>query len=234
MASPKSYCFIYWDNSNLFIPAQDVAREKEGEYARCRVRLDFTNLMALAQSGRLVKKIRAAGSVPPSLRRLWGNLEAVGAKVKLYDRTSGGSEQQVPDYILQGSMMEDALEAAIDNVPQGTYTVVLCSGDGAGLMEGEGFFSKLKIMKRSGWNVEVLAWKGCCNRYMRHWVEENGSYVPLDDSYWSITYLEPDPNPRGVSPDYRPVQKLDLSQRPGYVPLPVSISPPVEDWDADN
>ena len=72
----NSYCFIYWDNSNLFIPAQDVAREKEGEYARCRVRLDFTNLMALAQSGRPVKKIRAAGSIPPSLHRMWGKLEA--------------------------------------------------------------------------------------------------------------------------------------------------------------
>ena len=116
----NSYCFIYWDNNNLFIPAQDVAREKEGEYARCRVQLDFTNLMALAQSGRPVKKIRAAGSIPPSLHRMWGKLEGVGAEVKLFNRTSGGGEQQVPDHILQESMVEDALDAAIDEVPRST------------------------------------------------------------------------------------------------------------------
>ena len=101
-------------------------------------------------------------------------------------------------------------------------------------MAGEGFFSKLKKMKRSGWNVEVLAWKGCCNRYMRQWVQENGNYVPLDDFYWSITYLEPDLKPHGVNPYYRQAYELDLSKRPGYVPFPVPIPPTVEDWDTDN
>ena len=109
-------------------------------------------------------------------------------------------------------------------------TVVLCSGDGAGSMEGEGFFTKLKKRKRSGWNVEVLAWQGCCNRYMKQWVQENGFYVPLDDFYWSIKYLESDPNPKGVKPYYRLAHDLDLLRRPGYAPIP----PTVEDWDTDD
>ena len=97
-------------------------------------------------------------------------------------------------------MMSDTVDGACDKVPVGTYTVVLCSGDGAGSMERGGFFTNLKKMKGGGWNVEVLGWQGCCNRYMKKWVEENGFYVPLDDFYWSITYLEPDPNPQGVKP----------------------------------
>ena len=102
----------------------------------------------------------------------------------------------MPDHILQENIMEDALDAAIDEVPRGTYTVVLCSG--LAQWSERFFFTKLKKMKRSGWNVEVLAWQGCCNRYMKQWVQDNGNYVPLDDFYWSITYLEPDPDPHGV------------------------------------
>ena len=40
-------------------------------------------------------------------------------------KRGGNLEQQVPDHILQESMMEDALDAAIDEVPRGTCTVVL-------------------------------------------------------------------------------------------------------------
>ena len=37
--------FIYWDNSNIFISAQEVAMEREGDTAvRYRVRLHFRNL----------------------------------------------------------------------------------------------------------------------------------------------------------------------------------------------
>lgn len=32
--------FLYWDNSNIFISAKDVAVEMEGEAARFRVRID--------------------------------------------------------------------------------------------------------------------------------------------------------------------------------------------------
>ena len=44
--------FIYWDNSNIFISAQQVAIEREGADARQRVRVHFRNLLALAHAGR--------------------------------------------------------------------------------------------------------------------------------------------------------------------------------------
>ena len=37
--------FIYWDNSNMFIGAQQVAVEREGEGARYRVRIHFGHLL---------------------------------------------------------------------------------------------------------------------------------------------------------------------------------------------
>ena len=44
--------FIYWDNSNIFISAQYVAVEREGDAVRYRVRVHFRNLLELARSKR--------------------------------------------------------------------------------------------------------------------------------------------------------------------------------------
>ena len=41
--------FIYWDNSNIFIGAQYVAMEREGQGARSRVRIHFGHLLELAR-----------------------------------------------------------------------------------------------------------------------------------------------------------------------------------------
>lgn len=44
--------FIYWDDSNIFISAQQVAIDREGEAVRSRVRIHFRNLLELARAGR--------------------------------------------------------------------------------------------------------------------------------------------------------------------------------------
>ena len=45
--------FVYWDNSNIFISAQQVAAEREGDSARYRVRLHFRQLLEVwPKSGR--------------------------------------------------------------------------------------------------------------------------------------------------------------------------------------
>ena len=94
-----------------------MAAEKEGGYARFRVRLDFRNLLQLAHCGCKVGNIRAAGSVPPALRTLWGRLEAqLGTDIKLYKR-DGYGEQQVPDLILTNAMQADALDAINRKAP---------------------------------------------------------------------------------------------------------------------
>ena len=66
--------FIYWDNSNIFIAAREVAVDREGPAARHRVRVEFGNLLELARAGRDIEHAIAVGSVPPELRHVWNRL----------------------------------------------------------------------------------------------------------------------------------------------------------------
>ncbi len=202
--------FIYWDNSNIFHEAQRLAEERNGgPDARYRVRINFDNVLRLAHADRPVEKAFAAGSVPPEMRQLWNRMESQGVEVQLFDRgSSGAGEQEMPDRLLQLRMLEDALDY---NGNPGI--VALLIGDGAGYLEGAGFHRTLERMHNRGWRVEILSWAHSCNQRMRRWAEDNGAFVPLDDFYDSVTFLEPSRpgHPLAVSRETVP---LDLSLRP--------------------
>ena len=201
--------FVYWDNSNIFHAAQDLADERNGDQnARYRVRMNFDNLLRLAHADRPLTKAMAAGSIPPALINLWNRLADAGLEVHLYDRGEPDrGEQETPDRWLQLRMLEDGWDY-LDN----PGTVVLLTGDGAGYNEGRGFHATLERMHQRGWKVEVLSWVHSCNRRMRSWVAANGVFVPLDDYYEAITYTNA---PRiGQEPaPARAVAELDLSGR---------------------
>lgn len=202
--------FIYWDNSNIFIEARRLAEELDsGPDARYRVRIHFANMLRLAHADRTMERAVAAGSVPPEMRQLWNSLEDKGVKVKLFDRGSPErGEQQMPDHWLQLRMLEDALDY---NGNPGI--VVLLTGDGAGYHEGSGFHSALERMHKRGWRVEILSWAHSCNPRMRIWAQTNGVFVPLDDFYHSVTFLEPS-SPGHPLAHSRDPAALDLSVRP--------------------
>lgn len=199
--------FIYWDNSNIFIEAQRLAEERNDQVdARFRVRIKFDNMLRLAHADRPLRKAMAAGSVPPELRQLWNWLEQQGVEVRLFNRIRPDlGEQEIPDRLLQLQMLEDAMDFD-------PGIVVLLTGDGAGYLEGAGFHSTLQRMRRRGWKVEVLSWRHSCNYRMREWAEENGVFVPLDDFYDAITFLEPS-LPGHRLAQSRPAAPLDLSRR---------------------
>ena len=201
--------FIYWDNSNIFLEAQRFAQERdEGPDARYRVRINFDNMLRLAHADRPLKKAIAAGSVPPEMRHLWNRMESSGVEVRLFDRGSTDrGEQEMPDRVLQLRMLEDALDYNGD-----PGVVTLLTGDGAGYLEGAGFHSTLERMRRRGWRIEILSWGHSCNQRMRRWAEENGVFVPLDDFYDSITFLEPS-RPGFELATGRNSAELDLSLR---------------------
>ena len=53
--------FVYWDNSNIFHAAQDLAEERNGDQnARYRIRINFENLLRLAHADRPLTKALAA------------------------------------------------------------------------------------------------------------------------------------------------------------------------------
>lgn len=200
--------FIYWDNSNIFTGARAAAEEREGIGARHRVRISFKAMMRLAHAERPVERASAAGSVPPELRALWNRLSGEGVQIGLFDR--GAVErgvQQAPDRMLQLQMLRDLADYNGDR-----GIAVVLTGDGQGFYEGAGFHADLERMHRRGWRVEVLSWANSCNQRMRRWVEAHGVFVPLDDFYHSVTFLNPssDDYPNA---DPRYETELDLSRR---------------------
>src|SRR5262245_32237163 len=117
---------IFWDNSNIFIPARYVATRRDGGFAENNIRIQFDNLLGLARAGRAVRAGVCVGSVPPELNVLWERLKAVGVSLKLYERGRFSRREQGVDECLQVEM----LRAATDIKPPGV--AVLLTGDGAG------------------------------------------------------------------------------------------------------
>ena len=202
--------FIYWDNSNTHISAQQVASELEGANARPRVRIDFRNILELARAEREIEQAVAVGSIPPELRYVWNGLDNEGVAIQLLD---SGAEQDVVQ-ALQTAILRNGLDYSGD-----PGIIVLLTGDGTGFdygaefYAGEGFHADLERMHRRGWRIEVLSWRHSCNRRMREWAEENGKFIALDDFYHSVTFLDR-PEPGEPLANRRYTAPLDLSQRP--------------------
>jgi len=199
--------FIYWDNSNIFISAKEVAAEREGGDARYRLRLHFHNLLHLASADRPIQHAFAVGSIPPELRHVWNRLENQGVEVQLFERGAHGREIGV-DQELQTRMLRDGFDHNGD-----PGIAVLLTGDGAGFADGAGFHADLERMHRKGWRIEVLSWEYSCNRRMKEWAKQNGKFIALDDFYDNITFLEP-PQPGRPVADPREAEPVDLSRRP--------------------
>ena len=195
--------FIFWDNSNIFIGAKDIAELREGYDARYQVRIDFGKLLSLAQGDREVELVVAVGSIPPELRHVWNRLEDVGVTVELYERGSQSEREQAVDQALQVHMLRTAFDY---NGEPGT--VVMLTGDGKGFMDGVGFHADLERMQRREWNIEVLAWEQSCNRRMKEWARNIGIYIPLENFYDNVTFTEE---------SHRVIRRsveLDLTKRP--------------------
>ena len=199
--------FIYWDNSNIFISAQQVAIDQEGESSRYRVRIHFRNLLELAHGGREIERAIAVGSIPPELRHVWNRLENEGVTVRLLERGAVHGREQGVDQVLQTEMLRDGYD---NNGDPGI--AVLLTGDGAGFADGVGFHADLERMRRRGWRIEGLSWRHSCHRRMREWAEEHGRFIALDDFYDSVTFLErPAPGEPAATP--RNASPVDLGRR---------------------
>lgn len=199
--------FIYWDNSNIFIGARQVAAEREGGDARYRVRIDFRNLLALASAGRPVEHAVAVGSIPPELRHVWNRLEGEGVTVQLFERGAIGGREQAVDHALQTAMLRDGYDHNGD-----PGIAVLLTGDGAGFHDGVGFQADLERMFSRGWKFEVISWRHSCNNRMRRWAERNGRFIALDDFYESVTFLEPSSPGQPLAAPRDPTE-VDLAKR---------------------
>jgi len=184
VSNPK--VFLFWDNSNIFISAKNVAQNKEGVIAKSSVRIHFANLFRLAVAGRSVGRAIVVGSIPPEQREVWDRMQQdIDVKPELYERGGVSGTEQGIDQCLQTHMLR--AYADYEDDPQ---IAVLLSGDGAGYDVGTGFHADLERMHRNGWGIELIAWDVSCRRELKKWVTNVGQFICLEDYYESVTFLE--------------------------------------------
>lgn len=184
MAAATDEVHIFWDNSNIFIPARYVAARRDGTLQESHVRIQFDRLYDLARAGRPVGSAVCVGSVPPELEAVWERLRGIGIDVELYERGSESRREQGVDQCLQVHMLRRLADV------QPPQVAVLLTGDGAGYDDGVGFHADLERMADAGWGIEVIAWDVACRRVLKEWAEQVGVYVPLEDFFGSVTFIE--------------------------------------------
>jgi hypothetical protein len=177
--------YIFWDNSNIYLSAQRAAAEREGPVDSKSVRIQFDNLFKLARAGRQVGKAYCVGSVPPELRAVWDTLSTqTGIIPELYERGKESGKEQGVDQCLQVWMLRTLVDIRPPEV------AVLLTGDGAGYADGAGFHADLQRMHKLGWGIEVLSWDIACKKALREWATKTGVYIPLEDHYESLTFIQ--------------------------------------------
>ena len=196
--------YLFWDNSNIHITGLFVKEKKEPNQPRELFRTNFKNLFELVRNNRTIDAAYLSGSIPPPNNALWGCLRRMGINLQLLNKTAQGKEQESVDMSLQAMM----LRTAIDNISN-PNTIAVLTGDGAGKQLGEGFLTDLQRIKNMGWNIEVYAWEESCNKNLKEYAQQNGSFIPLENYYYSITYLKEDRlNPTGK--EVRPSTPLNI------------------------
>lgn len=176
--------YIFWDNSNIFVGAQQVASERDNVLDARFLRLQFENLYRLASMGRPVVNTFVVGSIPPDLK-IWARLQkATGATIELLERGESSGTEQGVDASLQVAMLRTLHDE------RDPCVAVLLTGDGRGYEDGVGFHADLARMHRSGWGIEVLSWDHSCNAGLKAWARTVGAYVPLNAYYKQITFIE--------------------------------------------
>lgn len=176
---------IFWDNSNIhYVGLNQIVKTMEPEADTKLFRTYFKGLMQLALNGRQPGKLYLAGSVPPKGDELWGHIKSQGIEVELLKRTSDNKEN-ANDVSIQASM----LRTMMDNLGSGD-TFVILTGDGARGVLGEGFLADLERAHKAGFKVELVAWEASCNRYLKDFAQKNGAFLPLEDHYFEVTFIE--------------------------------------------
>ena len=191
---------LFWDNSNIFISAQQVVLSKEPEVSEKALRIHFSNLDKLALAGRSPGGGLMVSSSSSEKRDHWERMQNdISVECRLLERGEVSGTEQGVDETLQAHM----LRAGMDNL-DGPGIAVLLTGDGEGLSRGVGFHADMERLYKNGWGIEVLAWDVSCNRELKEWAKEVGVYVPLEDYYEAVTFVE----------GGRMVDRLNWTRRP--------------------
>jgi hypothetical protein len=173
---------VFWDNSNIWLVGRGVCHVLEpGDEEAFRIH--FAKLLDFVVDGRDLEYAFVGGSVPPTSDPLWKRFEALGIRVETQERGVASGGEVAVDEMIQLSMANRVLDQAAPG------TMVLLTGDGSGYQDGRGFIKQLERAHKHGWAVEVVSWDAGCNRFLKQFAQQHGSYRPLEPVYNSVTFV---------------------------------------------
>lgn len=173
---------ILWDNSNIWLVGHQLCKVKEPGLEQ-DFRIHFKNLFDFAVDSRQVDFAYVAGSVPPDSDPLWNYFKKLGVKVERQERGKGSGGEVAVDEIIQLQIAHRIL----DKTSPGH--LVLLTGDGSGYSNGKGFIKSLERALQHGWTIEVVSWDQGCNRQLKTFAEDNGTYRSLEPVYNNVTFI---------------------------------------------
>ncbi len=165
---------LFIDNSNIFIEAQRVAREKYyyDDELVIRVRISYGALLEKIRNGRKLMETVLVGSRPPQNDLLWGKLKALGIAARIFDRSFFSGKEKGVDAELSNSI-RDTLE---DNIEPGTIAIIAGDRD---------YVPTLQRCLKKGWRVEVYFWGQASSELKKM---EGIVFYNLDDFFTEITF----------------------------------------------
>ncbi|MDA0574098.1 NYN domain-containing protein [Burkholderia gladioli] len=179
----KSPVCVYVDNSNIFHEGQRFASEKRGE-DRYAFRLHFARFIDLVTGGQAANEIVWGGSTPPTTDDVWRRLGERGIQPHLIPRAASGENETV-DHVIQLQMYRHARKYG--STPG---TMVVCTGDGKGYDNEEGFLFDVEGFVKAGWQLRVVSWTHSCSARLKDFANRYGKFVALEDHYDDVTFLQ--------------------------------------------
>ncbi len=166
---------LFIDNSNIFIEAQRVARNKfyYDDELVVRLRICYGSLLEVIRQSRTLKETVLVGSRPPQNDALWEKLKELQVEPRIFDRSPSGKEKRVDAELTNA--IRDTLE---DNPTPGIIAIV--AGD-------QDYVPTLNRCVKKNWKVEIYFWDQASSELKSL---PNTNFISLDEYFEKITFRE--------------------------------------------
>jgi uncharacterized LabA/DUF88 family protein len=173
--SEKSSCYLFIDNSYVFIEGKKFCANKLRLNVPTdkRFRIDIGKLYYALVEGREVKSARLYGSEPPALDSVWETIKQNGIQVTKYCRNIKDKEKKV-----DGALIVHATACCIENKASsnnGTFIIVAGDSD---------FTPLIEIILATGWKVEIVSFSSSISGDLKKPEDESVCIRYMDDIVW--------------------------------------------------
>ena len=179
---PGTHVYLFFDFSNIGISARYAASINGDGLIASDVRIHCQNLRQFVERDRFWAGGYAAAGLTGDPTRIQNRFDSAGIRFEVFERGNKTGCEQAVDQAIQNQMYRLVATEAKPGV------VVLASGDGNGHENGEGFLPPLQLLKRNGFDVEVMSWEHSLHPSLGSWATQNGSLIYLDDWYEELTF----------------------------------------------